>query len=260
MRLIPPIPIPISNSYSWLDQQVQRQIGAAPIKSEHKPPHASMKPKSAKAPDPYRVHKPSANTKPKPKATNKQTPASAQQPGGFQRFQGLPTQNVPLINPSLSVPKWQEGSSGVTPSPGSQPDNSNASQTTRTLPTTGTYSTTNSSGSSNAYPHQFPALPTSARATPSTYPAIAVRPITNQQPPTATSYESFFSQSPAIRTPISPLTSNVPADLPWLEYKPGCDKSITAAAEPIETKSYNEVYRLAKKTADNLAQMLKEEK
>jgi hypothetical protein len=251
MRLIPPIPIPISKSYSysWLDQQVQHQIRAAPIKSEQNPTHASMKPKSGKAPDTYRVHKPSANTKPRPKATNKQNPASSQ------------TQNDPLVNPSLSVPKWQAGSSGVTPSPGSQPYNSNASKTIRTLPTIGTHSTTNPSGNSSAYPNQFPALPTSAMATQSTYPAIVVRPTNNQQPPTATSYEAFFSQPPAIRTPIMPLTSNAPADLPWLEYKPDRDKSIiTAAAEPIETKPYDDVYRLAKKTADNLTQMLKEEK
>jgi hypothetical protein len=88
-----------------------------------------------------------------------------------------------------------------------------------------------------------------------------MRPITNlQQQHSATTYEAFFSQSPAIRTPTNPLNPNVQEYLPLLEPKPGHKKSATRTVKPEGTESYDEMYRKPKETADNLTKLLKAEK
>jgi hypothetical protein len=102
MRLIPPLPI--STTPSWLDQQVQRQLGTPPIISGQNIPLLPINPKPVKAPDPYRVHKCAAN--PKPKA-----PARKKQASGAPRPQGMSHQPILPINPHFLVPKCSKAPS-----------------------------------------------------------------------------------------------------------------------------------------------------
>jgi hypothetical protein len=258
MRLIKPIfisniqPASFSKSSSWLDQQVQRQLGATPTSSEQKAPFMPIKPKPLKAPAP-RMRK--------PKPTLQPTPPANQHTGGLQRPQGQPGQPFRPINPYFSVPKWQEGQSHVSPAiTGSQPQmnaapykgsySNNANQFSGTLPRTGAHPTANPGVNYN----QFPSPPMSATALPSIQPAP--KPITKQQPYNHDTRQQPSTQSPAIRTPTSPLTSSFQGDMPWLKPKSAQSKPATAATEPTEIESYDEEYRKAKETADNLKETL----
>ena len=258
MRLIKPIslsniqPGPFSKSSSWLDQQVQRQLGATPSSSEQKAPLMPIKPKPLKASTP-RMRK--------PKPTLQQNPSANQHTGGLQRPQDQPGQHFRPINPYFSVPKWQEGRFHVSPATaGSQPQmnaapykgsySNNANQLSGTLPRTGVHPTANLGVNYN----QFPSLPMSATALLSTQPAP--KPTTKQQPYNRDARQQPLTQSPAIRIPTSPLTSSFQGEMPWLNPKPAQSKPATAATEPTEIESYDEEYRKAKETADNLKEML----
>jgi hypothetical protein len=260
MQLVRPLPLP--NSCAWLDEQLWRQLGVLPNKIQTKTPSASTNSMLAKAPDSYRVRKPVGTMQSKAKA-----PTSTQQLGTSRGFQGPLAQSGQPIKSNSCIPQFQAGYQRNTPyNTGSQACPSNASQAPLIPPTRSTNPPTNPAGKQNPRPvkynNQFPTPPTSARATPSTHPANnTMRPITNQQQQhNATSYETFFSQSPAIRKPTSPLTRNVQGYVPLLEPKPCHNKSVTTTVEPEETESYDEMYRKAKETADNLTKMLKAEK
>lgn len=257
MRLIPPLPLP--DSCSWLDEQIWRQIGGLPIKSENKIPSAPTKSILSKASDSYRVRKPVGTTQSKTMAPN-----STQEVGTSRGFQGPQLHNGQPIKSNSYIPQLQAGyPRNNSYNTGSQTCSSNAGQAPSIPPTRSTNPPANRVGNLNPRPvkyNQFPAPPTSASATPSTHPTITtMRPSTNQQQQQhkAMSYETFFSQSPAIRTPTSPLTPNVQGHLPLLEPKPGHDKPGTRTVEPEEKESYDEMYRKAKETADNLTKMLK---
>jgi hypothetical protein len=99
MRLIPPIPI--SNTYSWLNEQVRRQIGA------------TIHPKAMKTSDPYRIRKPTATAK--PRTTKSQAPAQTSTASGFQRTLQPTDLYNPHINPYLSIPQWQKNLYGLPP-------------------------------------------------------------------------------------------------------------------------------------------------
>ncbi len=259
MRLIPPLPLP--DSCSWLDEQIWGQIIRLPIKSENKTPSASNKSILAKAPDSSRVRKAVSTTQPRAKAAT-----SIQQVGTSRGFQGPPVHNRQPIKSNSCIPQLQAGYPRNTLfNTGSQTCSSNGSQAPLIPPTRSTKPPANPAGNPNSLPvkyNQFPTSPSSARAAPILHPAITtMRPITTQkQQHNAISYETFFSQSPAIRTPTAPLTTNVQGDIPLLEPKPGHNKPGTRTFDPEETESYDEMYRKAKETADNLTKMLKAEK
>jgi hypothetical protein len=102
--------------------------------------------------------------------------------------------------------------------------------------------------------NQFSASPTSTGTPPSAQ--SASKPISNQQAFSSSTFKTSFPHPPAIRTPIMPLTSTFQTEMPQFEPTPNHYKFTTSAAELSETESYEEVYRKAKETADNLKKML----
>ncbi|KAE9372339.1 hypothetical protein N431DRAFT_375469, partial [Stipitochalara longipes BDJ] len=100
-------PARLFSSYSWLDQQVQRQLRSPPISNMQKLPCAPVKPKPIKTTDPYRVHKPATNSKSKAHDTMTQTPISNQW-SDPRTPQGLPQLPTTPINTYFLDPKWQK--------------------------------------------------------------------------------------------------------------------------------------------------------
>jgi len=247
------LPNPLFSSYSWLDQQVQRQIGSAAISNTQQPPYAPVKPKPVKAVDPYRVRKPAATPKSKSHATKTQTKSTQ-----WSGTQGIPQLPVATTNPYFSAPKGKENMSGYdTTIYAYPPYSSSAAQIYQAGPAGGAQAPVKSAGNlQNQSPcpgmvvyNQFPPPP---KVEQGTHPAP--RPIVGQQPYDPTTY--LLPQPPAIRIPTTPLIPSSQAQMPWIMVTYDPAKPGPAATKPTETNSYDEVFRKAQETADNLAKML----
>jgi hypothetical protein len=262
-------PLALMNSYPMPVPQIQRQISATPNGSEQKKPLVSKKSNPTKASDTYRVLKPAADPKSKAKPPRKRNLHSAQQAGGSQGFQSLQQHPAPVINSNLLVPSWQQAYLISTPAPtGLQPTmntpayqsiySTNTHQPPALSQTHVTQPTVNLTTTSNpffAMPNRLP-----PPLTPGIYQAsyLTKGHIPNPQSYHPAASQPPFIQLPAIRIPTTPIASNqqVQIDMPWLSLTHGSYTSVTSAAQAIGTQSYDEVYHIAKETADNLAEAL----
>jgi len=262
-------PAAFVNSYPRPKQQSKRQIAAKPTSGEQREPVMSKKPNPVKSSDTCHILKPAPEPKSKAKASKKQTSYSAQQIRGSQGFQNLQQQPAPVINPSLLVPSQQQVYWAVPPpGTGLQPTintaahqsiySNNANRPPVRSQAGATHPTTNLVIASNpdlAIQNQFPAPSVPGFRT-AMYSTAGYIP--NQQPYHPTADQPHLPHPSAIRTPTTPIPSNQQAqlDMPWLSLTPGSYTSVTTAAQAIGTQPYDEVYRIAKETAENLAKAL----
>jgi hypothetical protein len=241
-------------------QQAQRQIAAPRISSGQKNYSVSKKANPVKASDPYRLRKPTEESKSRPKSS-KNKPSSVQGVGGFQGLQGAPQPPALLINPTVPPSNGQQAyfavpsATAISSKAGQNTYTTKLNQHPRVSPSGAMDPVTNLAPNPYlASQRQFPAS-TASGMTPS------VGPIQNQHTYSPATYQLPLPLPPIIRTPIMPIALNQQAelDMPWLQLTPGNYMSITAAADAMGTQPYSEVYRIAKETADNLAKMLAEQ-